>query len=60
MSQAISGLKANKSNPIQQSEEIMGIQIKGQEHTISLFTDDVIIYLRRTSTSFLTFWCKIM
>lgn len=36
---------------IRQCEEIKGIHIKKQKHVISLFADDVIIYLERPDTS---------
>lgn len=37
---------------ISQSKEIQGISIKGQMHTISLFADDIIVYLRNPNTCF--------
>ena len=37
---------------IRQNEEIKGININGEEHTISLFADDIMIYLDSPSTTF--------
>lgn len=39
---------------IRQNETINGIEINGQQHTISLFADDVLIYLNDPVNSFLT------
>ena len=38
---------------IRQNEKVKGINIKGQEHTISLFADDILIYLDRPNTNFI-------
>lgn len=37
---------------VRQSEEIKGININGQEHIISLFADDIMIYLDSPNTTF--------
>ena len=38
---------------IQQSDKLQGISIKGQKHIVSLFADDIIIYLENPNTTFI-------
>uniref|UniRef100_A0AAR2K9Z0 Reverse transcriptase domain-containing protein n=1 Tax=Pygocentrus nattereri TaxID=42514 RepID=A0AAR2K9Z0_PYGNA len=37
---------------IRQSKDLQGITIKGQKHIVSLFADDIIVYLRNPNTYF--------